>query len=508
MSVRWKPLIILSGLFMSVALCGLLAFVFASGGGDVADFLEQARESRAQGKFDDAEIYYRQACQVAPRDAEVHQEVAAFYGGWVDDCPPERRAEIVGLRLRHLIEASKSDKTALAPRLALLEEALSSDNAAEQVHWAQQVAALAPSNPDALFVLATDSLEASPPKTSEAVRLLEALRKTAPDLGRTAYLEARLDEITGDRAAIGELLGRRLGSEPPTIDAPIDRLALLRLLGMQGEHASTPEELDRLLRTMSTHVEALLGGEGFAESNLHELGRLSKLFRGRVEELGGDLDGDWRAFADLIDAGFRDAMKRGDGPNLPLTLSYATQLYDRGRNGEALALVDGALTPAVLKAEVYRDSVMQLRELAIKLLLAESGDAERFEKARPHIEGLLASDRVEYQGPRRSLQRRDRPGRVRDQHRGGRQCLAIEPGEGQADRRPDLAPGGRQEAAPVRHRQGPLRHLADALRGPDPRPAVPARRPECRQRRAPIPRLGGLEPAAGELPRGGRAHPR
>ena len=398
MSVRWKPLIILSGLFMSVACCGLLAFVFASGGGDVSEFLDQARERRDSGKFDDAEIYYGQALQVAPRDADLHQEVAAFYDDWADHCPAERRSEIVGLRLRHLNDAATSDKAALAPRLALLEEAIAQDDLAGQAHWASQVAALDPTNPDALFVLAADSLEASPPKTTEAARLLDALKKVAPELGRTAFLEARLAEIAGDSAALDDLLGRRLGPNPPNVEAPIDRLALLRLFGMRGERASDSAELEAMLETMSVHAAALLEGEGVVESKLHELGRLSRLFRERVEVSGGQLDGNWNVFADLVDAGFRDALEAVDGPNLPLTLSYATQLYDRGRNDESLALIERALTPLALKAEGLQDSLMPLHELAIKILLARSDDPERFEKARSHIEGLLASQRVEYQG--------------------------------------------------------------------------------------------------------------
>ncbi len=61
MTVRWKPLMILSGLFLVVALIGVVALTVAMMPKSSQGILKVARAARLAGRFQDAEIYYKQA---------------------------------------------------------------------------------------------------------------------------------------------------------------------------------------------------------------------------------------------------------------------------------------------------------------------------------------------------------------------------------------------------------------------------------------------------------------
>ena len=46
MTVRWKPLLVLSGLFLVIAVLGVIALVYTPGGQGSAEILTQARAER------------------------------------------------------------------------------------------------------------------------------------------------------------------------------------------------------------------------------------------------------------------------------------------------------------------------------------------------------------------------------------------------------------------------------------------------------------------------------
>src|SRR4051794_18836049 len=157
MTVRWKPLMVLSGLFLVFAVAGLLAIAFALVPRNSAELLRLAQDERAAKQYERAVIQYRRALQQSPRDARIHQEMADLYAEWAGQAPPEKRAELRAQRLRALVEAAKFDKKGVAPRRLLLAEALRCDDASDASHWARELVALEPTDADANFVLAEDA---------------------------------------------------------------------------------------------------------------------------------------------------------------------------------------------------------------------------------------------------------------------------------------------------------------------------------------------------------------
>ncbi len=115
MTVRWKPLLILSGLFLAVALVGVVAITLTLVPRSTKGILTRARAARDAGRFDDAEIYYKQALQLEAKNAAIHDEFARLYREWANTAPTERQIPLRNERLQHLIAAAKFDKT-MRPR--------------------------------------------------------------------------------------------------------------------------------------------------------------------------------------------------------------------------------------------------------------------------------------------------------------------------------------------------------------------------------------------------------
>ncbi|WP_152050594.1 tetratricopeptide repeat protein [Tautonia marina] len=399
MSVRWKPLIVLSGLFVTVALGGLVAFVLVSGQSNVEDVLTQARSAREAGKFEEAEIYYLQANQIESRNSEVHAEIADFYGDWIAQADASKRFHYQGLRLRHLLEATKFDKAALEPRQALLTESLKGDNTPEQIHWARQVIPLAPNDPDALYVLAIEALDEAPANIKEADRLLKVLQQVAPSRDRTSWIEARIAQYSKNTTDLKRILKTALEREPDASADEIDQLSRLRLLVVNLETAGDPEQHATALDRILSQNERILSQDGIQGTRIVELQRLARRVRDQLLELDStSADQRWEPLAEVIDRGFQTALKSDDFVGVWIHQAYAEHLNLRGHRVACLEVIQNALTPEVVKDASLQDEVMRLRETAIKAALSDPSDADRFDKAQPHIEALIAGTRPEYQG--------------------------------------------------------------------------------------------------------------
>ena len=74
MTVRWKPLLVLSGVFSVVAVVGVIAMAWSLVPRSAQGVLKQARTAAAAGRFDDAVIYFKQALQYDGRSAAIHEE--------------------------------------------------------------------------------------------------------------------------------------------------------------------------------------------------------------------------------------------------------------------------------------------------------------------------------------------------------------------------------------------------------------------------------------------------
>ena len=94
MTVRWKPLVFLSGVFLIVAVIGVsrhhphFGAPLATG-----DILQRGLATPARaGRFTDAEIYFKQALQKSPRTRRFIEEFAELYRDWARQAPAEKTA--------------------------------------------------------------------------------------------------------------------------------------------------------------------------------------------------------------------------------------------------------------------------------------------------------------------------------------------------------------------------------------------------------------------------------
>ena len=120
MTVRWKPLVILSGLFLLVGLIGVVAITLTLVPRSSQSFLRRARMAHDAGRFEEAEIDFKQALQLDAKDAAIHEEFAGFYRDWAKHAPADKRAALLNERHNHLESAVKFDKAIKGPRLELL----------------------------------------------------------------------------------------------------------------------------------------------------------------------------------------------------------------------------------------------------------------------------------------------------------------------------------------------------------------------------------------------------
>src|SRR4051812_17310949 len=137
MTVRWKPLLILSGLFVVVGLVGLMTIATVMGSRGTEHLLARARSERKAGEFDKAKIDYQQVLKSDGRNAGLHEEMADFYEEWSRRAPAEKKAELRGLYLGSLSAAAKAGPKAVGPRRRMLAEAIRQDDVLEQVKMAR-----------------------------------------------------------------------------------------------------------------------------------------------------------------------------------------------------------------------------------------------------------------------------------------------------------------------------------------------------------------------------------
>jgi len=85
MSVRFKPLIALCGVFLVVGAVGLSAFVLvASRSGNP---LAKAKTEQATKQYDKALIDYQRARQLDPKNPEIAELIAQMYVEWAVQVP-------------------------------------------------------------------------------------------------------------------------------------------------------------------------------------------------------------------------------------------------------------------------------------------------------------------------------------------------------------------------------------------------------------------------------------
>ena len=159
MTVRWKPLLLLSGLFAVIALVGVIAMAFTlipQGRGR-----HPARGPRGSRRaVREGEIYYKQARQMDGKNPAVHEETRGPVRG-VGQTRPGRTA---GGAPRPRVSPRwptprRTARRSKGPRPPAPERRDGAGRGAESLYWAKQVLTLEPKNADAHFVLAAAALD-------------------------------------------------------------------------------------------------------------------------------------------------------------------------------------------------------------------------------------------------------------------------------------------------------------------------------------------------------------
>jgi hypothetical protein len=111
MTVRWKPLLILSGVFVAVALGGLVAFTLVRGSRGTEGILAKARAELKAKRFEEAEVEFKRALQREGRNPAIHLEFAGLYDEWLREAPADKRVKVELAHRGSLADAAKFGPT-------------------------------------------------------------------------------------------------------------------------------------------------------------------------------------------------------------------------------------------------------------------------------------------------------------------------------------------------------------------------------------------------------------
>jgi tetratricopeptide (TPR) repeat protein len=406
MTVRWKPLLILSGMFLVVAVVGVIAMALTLVPRSADGVLKQARTAATAGRFDDAVIYYKQALQFDGKSAAIHEEFANLYRDWAGKASADRQETLRNERLDHLMKAVKFDKNARGPKIQLLESAMAQDNAVESVYWARQVLTVDPDNADAHYVLAFEELETRSPNIPEVKQHLKALdEKNAPAI-RRALIRARVAQATGDDKARDEACAEARAIKLPEGTGPIDRVARVRIEGIEIQNTADPGTLGPRMGEMLKEVRELATAADVTAARVTRLSQLLEQTQrvlatrhpkarkgeaGAVDTLVDAIEVDLEAIFQKVIAGAQKA-------DLQVYLTYADHLRFRQQRDRCLQVIDEALHVPAASRPASVTSVMGLHAVAVEMALSKQDDPARFEKAAPHLQALLASSEPRFQG--------------------------------------------------------------------------------------------------------------
>ncbi|MBX6312725.1 MAG: tetratricopeptide repeat protein [Isosphaeraceae bacterium] len=400
MTVRWKPLIVLSGLFVVLAVVGLIAFTYALAPARPADLLPLARAHWKAKRYDHAKIQFLRALQKDGKDPAIHEELARMYAEWAEQVP-ERRAELRLLRLRALADAAKYGKQLIEPRRQLLVDALQHEEPAESLHWAKELAALDAQDADAHYVLAADALAAQPPRVPEARAHLAALETKEPQRLRTAWIAARLAKEAGEDARLKEILNQTRTAPLAEVADPVDRMALMRLRLLDVQQTNDPAALAGRIQALGDDVGRLAAAPEAVPNRIAQLGQILDQAQKRLDAT--KTDPKVRALSATLDRVAETIYRKATDPSTPtpdprIYAAYAEHLFYRDRRDECLQVIARALKLPITSLPAWAGTAMHLREMGIKAALSDPNDPKRFEKAMPLIKEMISGTEPLYQG--------------------------------------------------------------------------------------------------------------
>lgn len=401
MTVRWKPLLVMSGLFLVVGLIGVVAITITLAPKSAQGIVQKARTARESGRYEDADIHYKQALQLEPRNGEIHAEFAAFYGDWADHSP-EKAQTYRGERLDHLASAIRFDKTLKQPRLALLHDAMSQGLPRESSDWAKEVLRLDENDPDANYVLAAQELEERTPNVPEARKRLRALEERKASPARRLWISARLADFTGDTQERDRALAEARSITADQLD-DVDRMALLKIKALNalvepdaGRAKGNVEGMIALARMLAESPSSSGARVAQIRTVLEQVER--SLAAGSAPAAKAEITLLTETIEKALDALFEKLLASDREPDLQTFLTYADHLRMSRRGDRCLEVVDRALKSPQAARKDAASVLMGLHAVGVESALQNPADSKRFDKAAPHIEALLASAEPRYQG--------------------------------------------------------------------------------------------------------------
>lgn len=400
MSVRFKPLIALCGVFLVVGAVGLSAFVLvASRSGNP---LAKAKTEQATKQYDKALIDYQRARQLDPKNPEIAELIARMYVEWAVQVPA--RAEDLRVeRYKVLADAAKLSKTRLEPRRLLLADALREEEMGEAIAWAAQVLALDPQSADARYALVVEALDAQPPKLADATRHAEALIKREPDRPRALWVRSAVAGLARDEETLAVMVEAARALKVEAVASPGDRLAMVRLMAEAASKAAQPDRLAPLIESINTYAKLVADDPDYAPARITQLGRCLDRVASRLAEVAGPrpagrLAEPAAALEEVTTATYKKSVEPAARPDLRAYLAYAEHLLRRDRRQACMEAVDKALTLDQSKKVAWLPTAMNLREVGVKAALVDLSDPARVKKATPYIEGLIAGTEPTFRG--------------------------------------------------------------------------------------------------------------
>jgi len=407
MTVRWKPLLILSGLFFVVAVVGVVTMAWTLMPRSAEAVLKQARSARSAGRFADAEIHYKQALQLEPKNARIHEEFAGLYAEWSAEAATDRREALHAERYDHLVKAVKFDKSLKSPRVALLELALEHDLAADSVYWAGELLKVDPEHPDAHYVLAIEELEGRSPNIPEVKRHLKVLEERQAPPIRRALLRGRLAQASGDEAGLRRVVEEASSIEVAAGAATADRIAQVRLEALAVQSMKDQEGLERRVEALLARVSELVDGPEVPPARV---ARLSQLLEQTQRALKASGTGTGRSedrpvreavverLERALESMFQKALESGREADLQVYLTYANHLRYRQEHARCLQVVEEALGRPAATRPANSIQVLGLHAVAVEVALGRQDDEQRYQRAEPHIRALLAASEPRFRG--------------------------------------------------------------------------------------------------------------
>ncbi len=398
MTVRWKPLLILSGLFVVVALAGLMTIATVMGSRGSSDFVARARAERKAKEYEKAKLDYQIALKGDNRNSSLHEEFADFCKEWMAEAPSEKKADLRNLYVGALTSSANHGAKRVGPRRRLLVEAMRRDDQVEQVRWAKAVVQIEPNDPDASFVLASEELETVSPNLGEVRRAWKVLEAENPKRVRTDWVAARIAAVANEKEQLEEILGQVRTTVLPETASPIDKMALLRLraidLGETTDTSAMANRVDAIKRDAlaasndpeipSTRIARISLLIEDAQRGLIAKGVARPEDREKLNTYGDSLD-------ETAEAIFQKSLAVKGGADLNVYLAYADHLRFRDHRDRCLkVVVQGFASPAAAK-QGGNETALSLHALAIEAYLTNLEDTTRYDSASPHIKSLLDS---------------------------------------------------------------------------------------------------------------------